>query len=245
MSARKRKRKRVTRNTYPTEESTLHTLGYEIHRNAVKIDSKAVDRLKKLAITHSRPIFNHSETRKRNDNRRLQLHLNSHLKNIRWEVKALMNDLNKFLEKKYPKHQRNDWVVIYSKEGCGEQAAHTDYEPTEELARVSDELVPLAALVCLMPGTKLYVWPNSTKLTMLDPKLLDGVEPIQRETVKLNPGDVLVFRACLVHGGGDYDEKNVRLHCFLDSGKVKRPKNRTYIINQQSSEEMKRLIRFE
>jgi hypothetical protein len=56
--------------------------------------------------------------------------------------------------------------------------------------------------------------------------------PYNSTILNLNKGDILIFRADLVHAGSDYDELNIRLHTYLDSPDVQRDNNRTYLISK-------------
>jgi hypothetical protein len=67
-------------------------------------------------------------------------------------------------------------------------------------------------------------------------------EPITPTRVSLDAGDVFVFRADLVHAGGDYHSHNIRMHCYMDSPAVHRDPNRTFIISKHASEDVKKYI---
>ena len=49
------------------------------------------------------------------------------------------------------------------------------------------------------------------------------IKPLQ---VRLNAGDMLVFRGDLVHGGAAVSEENVRIHAYIDVEGVIRPKDK-------------------
>jgi ectoine hydroxylase-related dioxygenase (phytanoyl-CoA dioxygenase family) len=67
---------------------------------------------------------------------------------------------------------------------------------------------------------------------------------INCKVIEINKGDVLVFRADLVHAGSDYDEENIRLHLYLDSPYVKREPNKTWVIAESynTNEKLKDII---
>ena len=134
------------------------------------------------------------------------------------------------------------WVVIHSRPGCQDQAAHCDYGPSEDLANADDSEMPLSALVALMPGTKLNVWPKSIRLSTTSESDLAKVKPISCKVVELEEGDILVFRGDLVHAGSSYSEDNYRIHCFLDSDSVPRTENRTWIIGNHANETLRNII---
>lgn len=56
---------------------------------------------------------------------------------------------------------------------------------------------------------------------------------VDRHQVHLTIGDVLIFRGDAVHAGSAYPTKpNMRLHCYIDSPLLRRPKNKTYILEK-------------
>lgn len=77
-------------------------------------------------------------------------------------------------------------------------------------------------------NTKFVLWPNSIRLMALHVELIETMEPIKKQVIILNKGDILYFRGDLVHAGAAYAEDNYRIHCYLDSDKVPRPANRTW-----------------
>ena len=221
------------------QESTLHTLGFVVYRGAVNVTERTVTKLCELGQNNARTIFNHHEDRPRNDHKRRQAGLNRQNR----LVADLRAQIGEFLYEFFPNHTPNDWVVIHSRPGCGDQAAHCDYVPDQLLAAASDATFPLAALTAVMPGTRIHVWPQSIKLAYTNPVLLSRRTTIQRVTVNLEPGDVLVFRGDLVHAGASYTEENVRVHAFLDTTTVPRDPNRTWLVHKDGSAEMRRIIK--
>lgn len=122
---------------------------------------------------------------------------------------------------------QTSWQVIGSEAGCPEQSPHADCDLDEmwkpaEFSRdynLQDADYNLSAIAAIMPGTKLIVWPRSINL-ILHPEL--AIEPIAKQTVELDVGDVIVFRCDLIHAGAAYDFDNARLHCFISSGSLNR-----------------------
>jgi hypothetical protein len=48
--------------------------------------------------------------------------------------------------------------------------------------------------------------------------MLTGINnEIDRKTISLNQGDILIFRGDLIHAGSEYLEENYRIHIFYDS----------------------------
>lgn len=181
----------------------LHSQGYVVHPSICNINSKDLKYFSDIVKTKSRYIFNGEK----NDKKRKQCILPKH---------CINKELDEFIKKKYSHLVPNTWVLLYSKEGCDEQQLHTDYEITEELKELGNDL-PLSALFSLMPSTKIKVKPFGSDSTQI---------------INLEPGDLLIFRSDLIHAGCAYDQDNIRIHCFLDHPNLKRIKNRTNIIKK-------------
>ena len=224
------KRKR----SYNNVGEDLHRDGYVVHRKVIDVTESMQEKFLSFARMKSKTIFNHNKRRRRNDYKRKQAKIKSDAEAIR--------DIQLFLKDTYPLHTSDECVVLHSYPGCQEQSAHCDYVPDKHLATTDDENFPLAALFCLMPGTTINLWPGSHRLTYTREDILSTIDEIPKVNVKLEPGDVLIFRGDLVHGGAAYDEENVRLHTFLDSRYVPRDANCTWLISQHAPEELDRII---
>ena len=95
------------------------------------------------------------------------------------------------------------WRLIGTgKEGCDRQQDHRDAKPHN-----GNEPPPLVVIAPLQEGSTLDVSPYSH----LPDRGADYVA--QSVRVALTPGDLLVFRADLVHAGSPYTGANWRLHC--------------------------------
>ncbi|KKL07371.1 hypothetical protein LCGC14_2586680 [marine sediment metagenome] len=213
----------------------LHTLGYEVYSDVIPIKDNIVEKLIDYGRNGSQ-IFNHHETRLRNDHKRRQATLQRRSANLR-------NGIQDFVSEQFPHLTLKNLVVIHSKPGCGDQASHCDYVPEPNLATVPDSHFPLAVLLAVMPGTKISVWPRSIRFAYTSPTILQQIQPIHRKTLELDIGDMLVFRGDLVHAGAAYDEENVRIHCFLDSELVPRTPNHTWLVHKDSCQELRDIIK--
>lgn len=208
----------------------LHIDGFTIHKNAVDIDETVVDRFKGQ-INRARPIFNNSN---RNDMKRMQFRVK------RGDLPRI-NKVLLFIKENYPNLNAVEWNILWSKK-CQRQQAHSDYEPDIKMLNISKDQMPLSALVPLDEGCKLIVWKKSINLINKSNDDLQRVKTIKPTIVTLNPGDILIFRADLIHAGSEYDEPNIRLHAFLDSDAITRQHNRTYIIGKHAPNELHRII---
>lgn len=227
------KRARVTA---PAQIKELHTIGYTIFRAAFE-PASLLTAVKKQA-SRARPIFNHNETMAGNDRKRLQCNLK-----VTAQIKMSLHTIEAFVTKTLQSpHHFSPWVLLHSLPGCRDQANHVDYVPAPDLAAASDEQMPLAVLVSLMPDTHLHVYDRSIRLSTTAPASL-GKKRINRKTVSLGAGDILVFRGDLVHAGSGYEKDNYRLHAYMDSEYVYRTPNRTWLIKEHGSEDLRHLLR--
>jgi hypothetical protein len=202
-------------------KSKLHTRGYQVYRHAVSIGADVLEQLE-LQSGQGVPIFNDLDEVD-DDGLRTQFRPK--------KINGLINEVKGFLEQTphLGKLKANAWVVIESKPGCADQPAHCDYPP-HGLQGLEDDEVPLSVLVALTPGARLHVWPNSIHL-ITDPNKAKGIAPIARQTLELNVGDLVLFRADLAHAGGAYEQGNMRLFCYLDSPALKRSRNQSWLIH--------------
>lgn len=97
-------------------------------------------------------------------------------------------------------------VALHSHAGCERQPWHTDYDP-ECVRRCAAK--PMGVILALQDHTRVL---------------------LRDEEVTLCAGDVFVFDGDVVHAGAAYDEPNTRIHVYLDSPGVRRPKNETYLV---------------
>ncbi|MDX1900998.1 MAG: hypothetical protein SFW66_03210 [Gammaproteobacteria bacterium] len=229
--------------TYENNENNssenIHTTGYQVIRSAVTIDDRILKSAQRLGEKKAGAIFNHNEVNTRNDYKRLQCNLPLKAKYMR----SFNTSVQKIVKNKINTNLLpTDPVIIYSKSGCQPQAAHCDYIPDQALKTVDDAQMPLAILIALMPDTHLNVWPNSIRLATAKPEQLKSINPIPCETIDLNSGDMLVFRGDFVHAGSGYQADNYRIHYYLDSPKVPRTANRTWLIPKNQNDPLRKII---
>jgi hypothetical protein len=98
-------------------------------------------------------------------------------------------------------------VLLVSRAGCQQQAAHTDYD-----ADTVDGLDrPEAYVVAIMDGTRLNVGEDL-------------------EAVDIPPGHVLWFDGTLVHAGAAYADDNVRIHFYGRVRPALEARDRTFLV---------------
>lgn len=216
----------------------LHIDGFQVYKGLIQVDpTVTTDLLRQQASGRGHVIFNGvaDNTTARGDSKRGQFAIGKSQVIKSWLAKA-----SAIIAQIKPDYQPACWRVVDSLPGCQEQPPHTDNRPFPGL---SDEQVPLALLVAVMPKTKLIVWPGSINLTS-NPTLAADRAPIQRAVLSMDIGDVCIFRGDLVHAGAAYDEKHIRVHAFLDSPSHDRRPNETYLIDDREAvpEAIRRII---
>jgi len=160
----------------------------------------------------------------RNDHKRRQVNLPvSVVKELKDQIKCIP-----FLTEY---HHMEDFVLLRSLPGCSRQAAHTDYIPDISLLHCEADKLPYLFLLAIEDQTKLVVWPGSHKVVQGRGRTIDSIGP---KILELQAGDAVVFRPDLVHAGAEYQTENLRVHCYIDSDKVKRDPNRTWIIGKHA-----------
>jgi len=97
-------------------------------------------------------------------------------------------------------------------------------------------------LVSLQNNTRLNVWPESINLINKNADCLENIKQIYCKTINLDKGDIIIFRADLVHSGASYEEENNRIHCYLDSNTVHRNPNKTFRIHKHACKELSNII---
>ena len=209
---------------------SLHTDGFMILPGALEFTEIQISQLKtKFELPRRKDsIFNETES-SASDGKRFQKNIST-----RNSVYPLIRD---FFKEMFPALMMRNLTALCSLPGCQPQAAHCDYIPTLELLDTADEEIPLVSIIAIEDGTRIDIWEKSHQV-------IRGFhrEKVPRKTVLLNRGDVLVFRADCVHAGSGYDEKNVRVHCFLDSPSIARVPNVTWKIYQRAPSYVRRWI---
>jgi hypothetical protein len=214
-----------------SRKENIHTLGYQIIPQAIQLDDRVVPFVQKVSGEKMLYIFNNNEM-SRNDFKRRQKNLpirSQYMKSFDTQVKNIIKtEINTTLVPTDP-------VILHSKPGCQPQAAHCDYLPDDNLKKVSNEQMPLAALISLMPNTRLKVWPHSSHLALKEQEELKEEKVIPCREIHLNSGDMVIFRGDFVHAGSGYTQDNFRIHYYLDSPTVPREKNRTWLIKESGN----------
>jgi hypothetical protein len=219
----------------------LNNIGYIIYKNQFQISSNIKNDFIKQITKKSKPIFNS----KHNDNKRIQANLSINKTN-----KYFMENLKLFLNNLYPNLVQSNWVLIFSKPGCKKQLAHLDYVYDDEFKKCIQKEVPLLVLIALEPQTYLYLWEKSfmaiqnviTQSEQSEQSEQKPINPIKPTKITLDQGDILIFRADMVHAGSNYTCGNLRMHCYLDSKLLHRQPNRTWIISLHASEQIQKCI---
>jgi len=201
--------------------------GYTVISNVISVTEDDMKNLNEQIET--KPVYIFNQDWDNNDMKRSQTLLNK-------DGLSFISHLDHFVSEINPTLKMSNWVIIKSDIGCQKQMVHLDYLPTPEfMSAVSGDdksKIPLLCLVGLMDETYIYIWKNGfyTK------------EAIKSTKLTLNSGDVLVFRADVIHAGSEYDKRNIGLHCYLDSECVARDEDTTFIVSLDEPELTKLII---
>ena len=237
-------KRKLPETSVPYSYKQLHSLGYVIFHNVISKDN--CSDLLEQAVTQSnkaKPIFNYGENNNIDDRKRKQVtfHPSKTNANIIVDIKDYIYEQ---LRLSVAKHTFSNFVVIHSKPGCSKQAFHCDYQPSKELdnACLNVDNMPLACLVALSDGTKLCVYNYGINMIKTDSNITAISQRITPMTLLLKAGDVVVFRGDLIHAGGEYDEDNYRLHAYIDSNRVPRTPNRTFVVKNYGTQKMRKIL---
>jgi hypothetical protein len=214
---------------------------YRIYQTDLLTD-RVVENLRQQGRRSARPIFNYQVANGRDDKKRRQCNLAIRSKYMRDFYGHLLEFLEGTILRDHPDLKPTSPVVLLSKPGCQEQAAHSDYVPDTEFRKWISTNPPYLAILALTDGTKLNIWPGSAGLIIMEEHRLFGKPAIPKTTLRLKKGELLIFRGDLVHAGSAYEEENIRLHIYLDSPKIPRVHNRTWVIHGDGNEELQRIV---
>lgn len=211
-------------------KKSLHSHGYVVLSGVFDFSDRQLSQLNQKFDTPEAKdsIFNETET-KMSDGKRLQKNVSA--------SNSVYPMLSAFFTELFPGLSMRNLTALCSLPGCQRQVAHCDYIPTLEMLDTDDDDIPLLSLIGIQDNTHIDIWEKSHKV-------IRGFhsKPIARKTLTINRGDVVIFRADCVHAGSEYSEKNVRLHCFLDSESIDRKPNVTWKIYKHAPEYVARCI---
>ena len=201
----------------------LQKQGFVLHSQGVTVSAAAWEDINEQA-KRCAPIFNHNNKHK-NDFKRRQWRLQTRRHPA---TQALIHELRTKVLPLYTKlgtvHTMKDTVILESLPGCQQQAFHTDYSLADLATVPQVDDMPLGVIIALEDNTKLMV----QGLAPLNKNLALRTRKKMGFAVNARKGDVLIFRGDLIHAGAAYTQRNIRLHCYIDSQWVTRQTNATY-----------------
>ncbi|KAL3665165.1 hypothetical protein V7S43_009794 [Phytophthora oleae] len=123
----------------------------------------------------------------------------------------------------FPAAQASAWNVLKSLPGGPAQAPHRDFP------------VNMGDAFDFWDYTQL---PGSMMLAVQDDTILHGyggwnriaADLKEHVLIRLNRGDVIMFRGEFIHAGAGYDTTNIRIHCFLEPPAFQHAPNTTTIV---------------
>jgi hypothetical protein len=104
---------------------------------------------------------------------------------------------------------------------------------TSNIVTTRQQKIPIIVLTAIMDNTCIDVWENSHNWMRLnDNQKFD--QPIVKRTINLKKGQICVLRGDTIHAGSAYAEENIRIYSFYDSYVVLPPKNKVYLIGNNT-----------
>ena len=230
---------------------SLHREGFTIIQSEVDVPSEMGVLLAKLSTrrfrTKQKVIFNQAPGA--NDRKRTMLPLEQYSPSIQQYLQQLEQSIRTQIQHSTLLEYRG-WSLLHSEPGCLSQTPHVDYVVDEVFQQgfqkmLEDskqlDLLPLFAIVALMPETSLTIWPFSIGF-FLPTHCFARNQAIAPYTVHLREGEILVWRGDLIHAGSKYHKPNTRMHVFLDSPKLARDPSRTWLIRKHAPPTISDLI---
>jgi len=157
-------------------------------------------------------------------------------KDLSFHKEVLISEIMHRLSNVLPKREARDFVFLLSERNCKDQKKHADYNISEIQRKVEDDGVcggyPMGCILALEDNTYFNVWKGSINF--------DTSKHYAHERLCLKAGDLLLFRADLIHSGAAFVEDNLRVHCFLDRKGIERDEDYTCFMDMyQNLEEIK------
>ena len=130
----------------------------------------------------------------------------------------------------------NFYYTIMLPDGSERQTTFKYLAPMADTAHIvstRQQKIPIIVLTAIMDNTCIDVWENSHNWMRLnDNQKFDP--PIVKKTINLKKGQICVLRSDVIHAGAAYAEENIRIYSFYDSYVVLPPKNKVYLIGNQT-----------
>jgi hypothetical protein len=104
----------------------------------------------------------------------------------------------------------DELTVLYSLPGCEAQAPHSDHHSGSALS----------IIIALQDDTYLWMWPRG-------PGVQGGL--LEFQEISIPKGGAVVFAGNAFHCGAPYRNRNVRLHCYIESWGNERNIGQTYV----------------
>ena len=210
-------------------EEVLDQDGFQLYPKTFAISADLVEKLRHYAMNgNGEEVFNNAEAGDTsNDQRRSQILFKSFMEENK-ELQELHDHLTMRVGSMFEKHSPQDMVILRSDPGCLPQRAHTDYTAAA-FRRVKGGNVPLACVIALMDDTYFDVWPGAIQCFNLP---AGDARVFHHRRLKLNAGDMLIFRGDLVHAGSAFSQFNIRLHMYLDIRGVRREPDTTFYMDE-------------
>jgi len=217
----------------------LHTDGFikiKVPDGLIDFD-RVLTKLANYCLNHGAPIFNTKTSNEVGDDRkRVQIALREqdwfkHTKNkMPSDVAEIEPTINWVIGHYLPNLNPSTCHVIGSHKGAKSQQKHRDNKDdyTRDLA---DNDMSISAL-SYFESSFLYVWPKSCGSSFWKDENI-SYEPT---CLRMDKGDILLFRQDLCHAGTESDSSNIRLHAYFDHPACKRDEDSTEYVRGKKYE---------
>jgi hypothetical protein len=131
----------------------------------------------------------------------------------------LRDDVMAMLTRLFPTRKFSTLLTMGARKNCLKQDPHTDADPSK--TDIFEEQL-LSAMICVQKGSSLVVYKGSHKwirhtsrFVWKGQNIRRTSEPRRSTTLRLDIGDVVLWRGDLVHSGDGYTVPNIRLFNYV------------------------------
>lgn len=112
----------------------------------------------------------------------------------------------------FPDGTPNKLIFLKSWPGGQPQPAHRDFSAIPDDQDLYDYTsLPASVLIGIQDGSFIYGYGWNRQVAL----------EAEKEVITFGKGDALISRGDFIHGGGDYQEVNIRIHCYFDPPQTK------------------------
>ncbi|KAG6972159.1 hypothetical protein JG688_00004117 [Phytophthora aleatoria] len=122
------------------------------------------------------------------------------------ETSNLSADLKRFYKTCSRDAEANDWRYLKTVAGSKDQPVRRDFPPSSDTSKLTNP--------CSVPGSIVIVLQDNTSISGFGWNAQIAMRS-EREAIRLNKGDILMFRGDFIYPAVGYSRPNVCLHAYL------------------------------